>query len=123
MADRVELYARFHYLNFNAKTWHKAAERFLELREKIAELEEQDAKIDHDLFGDFESCEICEDLHWHRDMFQAFAEHFATIWAKQALANCEFLEKVAAQDLTYISSPDYCEMVAGARQLLKGEGK
>ena len=66
--------------------WQEAAVRFLELEEKIDELEREDAEINHETqFGDFESCDICEQMHALIERRKGFAEKFAPIWAREAL--------------------------------------
>lgn len=75
----------FDYYQFASDQWRQAARRFLELEQKIAELEAQDDQLDHEALGEFSGCEICEQTRELKHKYEQFAQHFATIWAKHAL--------------------------------------
>jgi len=81
-----EIYVRFSHFNFNADQWREAAERYLELCQRIREVGEFDDAIDHDALAEnWVTCSVCEELRSLEDDQKEFAREFAAVWAKEAL--------------------------------------
>lgn len=85
MAENQQHYS---YLNFWPDDWKGAALAYLKLLADIAELQKQDDEIDHEeRFRDFESCDLCDQIHTRVKWAEGFSQKFGETWAKKALEN------------------------------------
>lgn len=79
----TEHYHQWSPYNFTNAQWKEAAERYVQLLERIRELEGQHNDGDHQ---DFVRCEVCEEISGLNRFHDQFASHFAPLWAKRLAA-------------------------------------